>query len=131
MEMRIEEFEPGSVKVRMPKIPNVNHIGTVYAGSLFSLVDFAGGVLFSSCFDLKKYFPILKDVTIAYRQPATTDVTVKVRNGNNWSQYDQFRNGTPVFAATCCLYHEGSVNGKTPILLTDVRRFNLRFCHAK
>ena len=77
MEIRIEEFEKGFVKVRLPKEPNVNHIGTVYAGSLFSLADFAGGVLFYSCFDLKKYYPILKEVTIAFRRPAKTDVTVE------------------------------------------------------
>ena len=78
MGMRIEEFESGSVKVRLPKEPKVNHIGTVYAGSLFSLADFIGGMLFSSCFDTNKYYPILKEVTIAFKRPATTDVTVAV-----------------------------------------------------
>ena len=77
MGMRIEEFKKGFVKVRLPKEPNVNHIGIVYAGSLFSLADFAGGVLFTSCFDLKKYYPILKEVTIVFKRPATTDVTVE------------------------------------------------------
>ena len=35
MGIRIEEYEQGYVKIRLPKEPNVNHIGTVYAGSLF------------------------------------------------------------------------------------------------
>jgi len=78
MGVRIEKFDKGSVKVRLPKEPNVNHIGTVYAGSLFSLADYTGGVLFSSCFDLTKYYPILKEVTITFKRPATTDVTVEV-----------------------------------------------------
>ena len=77
MGVLIEEFDPGFVKVRLPKEPNVNHIGTVYAGSLFSLADYTGGVLFISCFDLKQYYPILKEVTITFKRPATTDVTVE------------------------------------------------------
>lgn len=61
----------------LPKEPNINHIGTVYAGSLFSLADFAAGVLFYSAFDLRKYYPILKEVTITFKRPATTDLTVE------------------------------------------------------
>jgi thioesterase domain-containing protein len=78
MGVQIEEFDPGFVKVRLPKDPNVNHIGTVYAGSLFSLADYTGGILFGSCFNLNKYYPILKEVTISFKRPATTDVTVEV-----------------------------------------------------
>jgi len=57
MGVKIERFDPGSMKVRLPKEPSVNHIGVVYTGSLFSLADYTGGVLFSSCFDLKKTYP--------------------------------------------------------------------------
>ncbi len=46
MGMRIVDFQKQSVKIVLPKEPNVNHLGTVYAGSLFSLADYAGGVLF-------------------------------------------------------------------------------------
>jgi acyl-coenzyme A thioesterase PaaI-like protein len=59
----------------------VNHIGTVYAGSLFSLADYAGGVLFSSCFDTTRYYPILKETTIRFKRFATTDVTVEASFG--------------------------------------------------
>ncbi|HBH86069.1 MAG TPA: hypothetical protein DDY17_00485, partial [Syntrophaceae bacterium] len=45
MGMRILEFQKHSVKIMLPKEPNLNHIGTIYAGSLFSLADYAGGVL--------------------------------------------------------------------------------------
>ena len=77
MGMRILDFKKQSVKILLPKEPNVNHIGTVYAGSLFSLADFAGGVLFYSAFDLRKYYPLLKEVTITFKRPATTDITVE------------------------------------------------------
>ena len=38
MGIRIEDFKKGYVKIKLPKEPNVNHIGTVYAGSLFPLL---------------------------------------------------------------------------------------------
>ena len=75
MGMRILDFKKQSVKIMLPKEPNVNHIGTVYAGSLFSLADYAGGVLFYASFDGKKYYPLLKEVTIAFKKPGTTDIT--------------------------------------------------------
>jgi thioesterase domain-containing protein len=77
MGVTIEEFRPGNVRVRLPKEPNVNHVGMLYAGSLFSLGDYTGGVLFISCFDLKQYYPILKEASITYKRPATTDVTIE------------------------------------------------------
>ena len=77
MGMRILDFKKQSVKIMLPKEPNVNHIGTVYAGSLFSLADFAGGALFFSAFDLRKYYPLLKEVTITFKRPATTDITAE------------------------------------------------------
>ena len=75
MGMRILEFQKHSVKIMLPKEPNVNHIGTVYAGALFSLADYAGGVLFYASFDGRKYYPLLKEVTIAFKKPGTTDIT--------------------------------------------------------
>jgi len=77
MGMRILDFRPRSVKIMLPKKPNVNHIGTVYAGSLFSLADYTGGVLFYASFDHRKYYPILKEVTMTFKSPATTDITVE------------------------------------------------------
>jgi len=75
MGMRILDFQKYSVKIILPKEQNINHIGTVYAGSLFSLADYAGGVLFFATFDLKKYYPILREVTITFKKPGTTDIT--------------------------------------------------------
>lgn len=77
MGVTIEEFSPGNVRVRLPKELNVNHIGMVYAGSLFTLGDYTGGVLIISCFDLKKYYPLIKEASIAFKRPATTDVTIE------------------------------------------------------
>jgi acyl-coenzyme A thioesterase PaaI-like protein len=48
MGMRILDFKKQYVRIMLPKKPNMNHVGTVYAGALFSLADFAGEVLFYS-----------------------------------------------------------------------------------
>jgi thioesterase domain-containing protein len=77
MGMRILDLEKQSVRIKLPKEPNVNHVGTVYAGALFSLADFAGGILFFASFDYKKYYILLKEMTIAFKKPATTDITVE------------------------------------------------------
>ena len=77
MGMRIEEFNPGHVKIRLPLEPNLNHVKTAYAGSLFSLADFTGGVIFFATFDHKKYYPILKEANIKFKRPSITDIIVE------------------------------------------------------
>jgi thioesterase domain-containing protein len=92
MGMRIQDFQKHSVKILLPKEPNVNHIGTVYAGSLFSLADYAGGVLFYATFDIKRYYPLLKEVTIVFKKPGTTNITCEASMSP--AQAEQIKNLT-------------------------------------
>jgi len=50
----------------------------MYAGSLFLLADFAGGVIFFTPFTHARYFSIVKEVTIRDSCPATSSVTVEL-----------------------------------------------------
>jgi hypothetical protein len=50
----------------------------MYAGSLFILGEFAGGIIHGVSFDYNTFFPIVKEVTIRYVQAAKTDVTLEV-----------------------------------------------------
>jgi acyl-coenzyme A thioesterase PaaI-like protein len=68
-------------KMLMPLEGNVNHVGMMYAGSLFTLGEIAGGALHLVSFDVNKLFPIVKEVTIRFRRPAMTDVTMEVGLG--------------------------------------------------
>ncbi len=77
MGIRIEEMRDRHVKVVLPLAPNTNHIGTMYAGSLFTVGEYLGGPMFVASFDHTKYYPIVKSMSIQYRRPATTDVTVE------------------------------------------------------
>lgn len=64
-------------KFRMPLEGNINHIGAMYAGSLFTLGEFTGGILPAVAFDITRFYPIVKEVTIKYVALAKTDVTIE------------------------------------------------------
>lgn len=77
MGIKIEHYQRGAVKLCLPCAANVNHLGTIYAGSLFSLAETIGGVLFSTLFDFKDYVPVVAKFDIKFIKPALTDVTVE------------------------------------------------------
>lgn len=81
MGIRIVEMRDRHVKVLLPLEPNINHIGTMYAGSLFTVGEYIGGPMFFASFDSTKFYPIVKAINIQYRRPATTDVTVEATLG--------------------------------------------------
>ena len=75
----IEHAERGFVRARMPFAPNVNHVGMMYAGALFTLAESPGGTLFLTTLDMKRFYPIVKDLQIRFRRPAMTDITAEMR----------------------------------------------------
>jgi len=77
MEIRIVEMWDRHAKVMLPLKPNVNHIGTIYAGSLFTAGEFIGGPIFIASFDYTRFYPIVKAIDIQFKRPAITDVTVE------------------------------------------------------
>jgi acyl-coenzyme A thioesterase PaaI-like protein len=84
--LEVEVMEKGYVKCRMPFAPNKNHVGTMYAGALFTLAELPGGVMFITSFDSKRFYPIVRDMSIRFRRPAVTDVTVEVRVSDEFVQ---------------------------------------------
>jgi len=72
--IRVVDLRPGHVIGAAPLAGNVNHLGTMYAGTLFGLAEMLGGALFVASFDVERFYPTVKDVQIRYRRPATTDV---------------------------------------------------------
>ncbi len=77
MGIRIVEMRDRHVKVLLPLEPNINHIGTMYAGSLFTAGEFIGGPLFLASFDYTRFYPIVKSISIQFLRPAATDMTVE------------------------------------------------------
>lgn len=75
--IRVVEAEVGRVVLAMPLEGNGNHIGTMYAGALFTLAEIPGGTLFRTTFDPTRYYPVVKGVDIRFRRFATTEITVE------------------------------------------------------
>ena len=77
MGLKVVSMQDRYVKLLMPLKNNINHVGTMYAGSLYTLGEIMGGAIFLASFDIGKYYPLVKDVQIRYRRPALTDITVE------------------------------------------------------
>lgn len=75
--LKAEVLEPGHVRLRMPLAGNQNHIGSMYAGALFTLAEIPGGALFLTSFDAQRFYPIVKEMNLRFRRPATGDIRVE------------------------------------------------------
>lgn len=77
--LQVLELRDRHAKVLMPLDErNTNHVGIMYAGSLFTLGEFSGGIIHLVSMDFTKYVPIVKEVHIRFRRPAMTDITMEV-----------------------------------------------------
>ena len=79
--LKADVLEPGHVRLRMPLEGNQNHIGTLYAGALFTLAEMPGGALFLTSFDSRRFYPVVKEMNLRFRRPAKGDITVDARLG--------------------------------------------------
>ncbi|MFZ3203111.1 MAG: YiiD C-terminal domain-containing protein [Pseudomonas sp.] len=77
--LRAEVLEPGYVRLCMPLAGNQNHIGSMYAGALFTLAEIPGGALFLSSFDSQRFYPVIKEMNLRFRRPALGDIQVEAR----------------------------------------------------
>lgn len=78
MGIEVLESVPGRAVALLPFEPNRNHVGTAYAGSLFSVAEVLGGLLALQSFTLEGYAPVVKSMSIDYLKPALTDVRATV-----------------------------------------------------
>jgi len=83
MGIRVEAIARGYVKLRLPFAPNINHVGMVYAGSLFSLAESPGGMVFSTAFDFAEFVPVVAKFDVKFIRPALSDITVEARLDDN------------------------------------------------
>jgi len=75
--LKAEMLEAGHVRLRMPLAGNQNHIGSMYAGALFTLAEIPGGALFLTSFDAQRFYPIVKEMNLRFRRPASGDIWVE------------------------------------------------------
>ncbi len=77
--LKAEVLEPVLVRLKMPLAGNQNHIGSMYAGALFTLAEIPGGALFLTSFDVTRFYPIIKEMNLRFRRPALGDIYVEAR----------------------------------------------------
>ena len=79
MGVEVLKAERGRCVVRLPFEPNINHVKMVYAGSIFTLAEVPGGVLFAGAFDLTRFYPIVGEMNVRFAKPAMSSLLVDAR----------------------------------------------------
>ena len=75
-DIRVDVLEERHARLSIPvKEKHLNHVGIVYAGSHFMLMEVAGAALFVATYGVHEFIPINKSMEIKYLNPATTDIT--------------------------------------------------------
>ena len=75
-----EIIEQGHIRFRLPvKGLHLNHVNTVYAGSMFAFAELCGGALFQATYGFDEFVPIVKKAEIRYVKPATDDLTCELQ----------------------------------------------------
>jgi acyl-coenzyme A thioesterase PaaI-like protein len=106
----------------VPAMNHLNHLGIVYAGTHFMLMEVAGAALFLTLYGIEKFIPINKGMSIRFLKPALTDIScelsmsseeaqkklkpVKERGKGEWvlDMTVTDTNGTIVSASACTYY---------------------------
>jgi thioesterase domain-containing protein len=74
MGLKVVEVRRGYAAAEIPVEPNINHFGSMYAGSLFTVAEMLGGVIGLTSFDLPGFIPVVKGLDIKFRRVAKTVV---------------------------------------------------------
>ncbi|WP_341271823.1 YiiD C-terminal domain-containing protein [Mycobacterium kubicae] len=72
MGVRVLEARRGFAAASVPVEGNGNHFGVIYAGVQFTVAEMLGGIIALATFDSSKYFPLVKNLEIAFLGMATT-----------------------------------------------------------
>ncbi len=76
MGVEVLDVAAGRVRTRLRFEPgNRNHIGTVYAGVLFSFLEASGGALILVSLDVSRYIPVIVEGTVRYLRPVADTIT--------------------------------------------------------
>ena len=67
------KMEKDGIRLMVPLEPNINHIGIMYAGALWTLSETMGGAVYHVYLITPDTFPIVKSLNIKFVKPAPTD----------------------------------------------------------
>jgi acyl-coenzyme A thioesterase PaaI-like protein len=73
--LKVDIFEKGHILLSVPVNPqHINHVGIVYAGTYFMLMEVAGAALFLATYGAESYIPINRAMNIRFIKPSSTDI---------------------------------------------------------
>jgi acyl-coenzyme A thioesterase PaaI-like protein len=70
----VVELGPGRAVCELPLKGNTNHLGVMYAGSMFVVAELVIGALGVASIDMTRYAPVVAESRIEYHRKARTDV---------------------------------------------------------
>jgi acyl-coenzyme A thioesterase PaaI-like protein len=76
--LRVDVFETGHVKLSVPVARHLNHVGIVYAGTHFMLMEVAGAALFMATYGIDRFVPVNKGMSIRFVKPGLTDISCEL-----------------------------------------------------
>lgn len=79
MGLEVLHVERGRCVLRLPFEPNINHVKMIYAGSIFTLAEMPGGVLFTGAFDTSRFAPVVGEMKVRFAKPAMSALLVDAR----------------------------------------------------
>jgi uncharacterized protein (TIGR00369 family) len=77
--LEFEKMDKEGIRLKMPLAPNINHIGIMYAGALWTLAETMGGAAYQAYLALEGTFPIVKALNIKFLRPALSGITCDYR----------------------------------------------------
>jgi thioesterase domain-containing protein len=77
--IRPELIEERHVRMVMPVAGHLNHVNTMYAGSIFVLAEMSAGALFFAAYGTDDFAPVVRKADIQYTRPALGDICVDAR----------------------------------------------------
>lgn len=79
MGVQVAEAGRGYAAATVPAAGNGNHFGVAYAGVEFTVAEVLGGIVALSTFDSAKYFPLIKNMEIAFVGMGKSDLRAEAR----------------------------------------------------
>ena len=90
MGLRVLINTPNTLKLEMPLDGNKNHMGTAYAGAIFTLAEVPFGLMCIERFGTHEIVPAVGEVTIRFTAPATGALTVEIHiSDEEWAEIEQ------------------------------------------
>jgi hypothetical protein len=114
--LELQETSRGHARYRMPLAGNENHVGVMYMGAFTVLAEATAAIPGISILDTERFYPILKDIAVAFHKPAASDVFAEFRLDEATLEAlmaDLERKGSATYVAEFPMHDAGGVHVAT------------------